>query len=185
MPELSSNQLNLNLLCAGYPGIHPSKGRYLCEASALCFSNQFHNSGIELVVGGQDKPFYVIWNNQITDQLRRSFADQKELTEYGAEGVAILLILEIKDEFTIVERASIGTGFDYWLGKKDQSLPFANGTARLEISGIMTANPKNNIQIRLEKKKTQIKQSDNSRLPAYIVIIEFSKPESHIEEKLF
>ena len=163
----------------------PAVGAYFSEASALCFADQFHESGIELKVGGVNRSFYVYWDCQITDQTRRSFADQDELTELGAVGVAILLILEIQSELTILSRSAKGTGFDYWLCNKEQQIPFSKGAARLEISGIMTRNEKNNIKYRLKNKIKQIQQSDDSGLPAYIVIVEFSVPESHIEGRFF
>jgi len=183
--SISPKELNLSQLRNGYQGMIPAIGELLCEASAFCFADQLHESGIELKVGGVNRSFYVCWDSKITDQTRSSFADRDEVTEYGAVGVAILLILEIENELTIVSRSAKGTGFDYWLGKKEQQLPFSMGAARLEISGIMARNKTNTIKRRLEIKQKQTKQSDASRLPAYIVIVEFSVPESHIAARYF
>jgi len=47
---------------------------------------------------------------------------------------------------------------------------------RLEISGIFKETKQNNVEKRVREKKQQAKQSDESQLPAYISIVEFSKP---------
>ena len=62
----------------------------------------------------------------------------QEATEWGACGVAILVVNQVTGK-VVIERSKKGTGFDYWLGDNDDgdSLPFAN-SARLEVSGILT-----------------------------------------------
>jgi hypothetical protein len=52
-------------------------------------------------------------------------------------------VLELTD-YTIVERACKGTGFDYWLGDEDDDL--FQWKARLEISGILKGTKKRSTQ---------------------------------------
>lgn len=101
------------------------------------------------------------------------------MTEYGATGIAVLLIIEMT-EFTVIKRARKGEGVDYWLGHKSDKPPFRN-KARLEISGILEGN-ESKIKARLKQKLEQTKLT-KSKLPTYIVIVEFSRPVSHLEKK--
>ena len=84
-------------------------------------------------------------------------------------------------EYTIIERSCKGDGFDYWLGKKDDGL--FNHAARLEISGILQESATNTVEKRLKIKIKQTEQSDESRLPAYISIVEFGKPKAIFKKK--
>jgi hypothetical protein len=92
-----------------------------------------------------------------------------------------MLITNLTD-FTVIERSRRGTGFDYWLGIQDESseLPFQN-KVRLEVSGIRSGDD-SRIRARAKQKIEQTNPSDGA-LPAYIVVVEFSKPLSLIVQK--
>ncbi|MDZ8138567.1 MAG: hypothetical protein RM049_25205 [Nostoc sp. DedQUE04] len=85
-------------------------------------------------------------------------------------------------QFTVIERSRKGTGFDYWLGSEDEAgeLPFQN-QVRLEVSGIRKADD-NRIRARVKQKIEQTNPSDGE-FPAYVIIVEFSRPLSFIVEK--
>lgn len=106
--------------------------------------------------------------------MLRCWNDLEYTTEQAAYGIAFMIITRLTD-FTVIERSRKGTGFDYWLGTEndDSLLPFQN-KARLEISGIRAGDEKR-INIRLKQKLEQTKPSDGI-LPAYVVVVEFSKP---------
>lgn len=127
--------------------------------------------------GHFDKTFAVYWP-KVTDQMRRAWKDYDDATEYGACCVAILLILKLTD-YTVIERSRKGTGFDYWLGEKGTLL--FQQKARLEVSGIRKGD-NNEINARSSKKTKQIIPSNNTGLPAYIVIVEFSSPQSRVDK---
>jgi len=117
--------------------------------------------------------------------MRRSWADLQEATEYGAVAIAILLIVKYT-EYTIIERAVKGTGFDYWLLEEslyteDEIFPL--GSARLEVSGIIHAEKETEILARVREKIRQTNVSDDTRLPALIVVVEFSRPAAHMVRK--
>ena len=105
--------------------------------------------------------------------------DTQELTEYAATGIAILLIVEMT-EFTVIKRARKGEGIDYWLGRKSDKPPFQN-KARMEVSGIFTGN-ETKIKARVKQKKEQTFPTDGD-YPAYVIVVEFSKPVSYMEKK--
>jgi hypothetical protein len=107
--------------------------------------------------------------------MRRAWDDDVEATELGACAIAFLLMAELTP-YTVVQRSRRGTGFDYWLGIKDNStrLPFQS-SARLEVSGIRKAENESMIRTRVGQKIKQVESVDRS-LPAYIAIVEFSRP---------
>jgi hypothetical protein len=76
----------------------------------------------------------------------------------------------------VIERSWKGTGFDYWIGRR-QGLLFQD-KARLEVSGILSGD-QTNISTRVRQKVQQTKRSDGL-LPAYIAIIEFGRPGAEI-----
>lgn len=179
--SLHSNII-LDELNNGLPGITKSWGSWLSEACKACFDNQEHVSGVKIIVEGiADTEYKVIWAGaEITEQVKRSWNDTQEMTEYGACGVAILLVLKLT-EYTVIERSHKGTGFDYWLGDKDSEIPFQN-SARLEISGILKGNKKL-LQTRVRQKLKQTLPTDASNLPAFVVVVEFGEPRAAVVKK--
>jgi len=176
--------LMLERLAEGIPAITTAFGATLVEAGAICFESANHQNGVELdvSVSSEDSNFdvkYKVYWPDVTDQMRRCYGDLEVTTEHGAYGVAILLILSLTD-YTVVERSRKGTGFDYWLARKNDIL--FQKSARLEVSGILKGDT-NTIKARVNTKLNQVKRSDNLRLPVYIVVVEFSNPLSQVVQK--
>lgn len=181
MDSSSGDDLYLNTLQPGLLGLTPTWGKFLCEASTCCFEFHQHPSGVELKVKGvADKAFKVYWESELTDQACNAWNDPQELTEFGATGIAILLILELTG-YTVIRRARKGSGIDYWLGHKNSEPPFQD-TARLEISGILHGD-NNAVKARVKQKKKQTEASDNTSIPVFIAVVEFSEPQSHLGQK--
>lgn len=172
-------ELNLSKLKEGLPGISKTIGAYLAEAAAFCLTQNQHNSPVELSITGlYTQNLLVIWTDDITEQVKRSWRESIEATEYGATGIAILLLLKLTD-YVILERGVIGTGFDYLLCKQDtKGQLLLEEKARLEISGIWRATKTNTVTQRISIKKKQVKKSNAANFPAYIIVIEFSQPTS-------
>lgn len=171
--------LFLDHLKAGLPGVSQARGAEHSEACLVCLSLQNHSTGVELLVDGSfNQSFQVWWNDKLTSQIQRSWADEQEAVESAACGIAFLLILQLT-AFTVIERTRKGTGFDYWLGHEDNESILE---ARLEVSGILKAEKDSEIKKRVREKLGQVDRSNN-RLPAYIVIVEFSRPLSYVEQK--
>jgi hypothetical protein len=107
-----------------------------------------------------------------------TWADLHEATEYGAYGVGIVVALRLTKK-SRVERSVRGTGIDYWIGDgASRDGPFQR-TARLEISGILNGDEAK-IAERLRGKLSQSARSNSSRLPAYIAVIDFARPEARV-----
>ena len=181
------------------PGMGRVKGNYLAKAAAVCLESQGHAQGARLMVRGTSDNIYTLDWSSVTAQDRRSLADTDEATERGAEGIATLLaIYEIG--YTVVLRSRKTTGFDYWLGNDDtlnvsdaerdatlDMMPYLENVnltvrARMEVSGILRDSG-NRLRERVNEKLRQTNRSDSLRLPAYIVVVEFSKPMAEVVEK--
>ena len=72
------------------------------------------------------------------------------------------------------------TSGQYWLGDKDSVL--FQKKARLEVSGILQGDD-TAMMNRFNAKVIQTEQSDDTALPAYISIIEFSRPKAIFKTK--
>ena len=108
-----------------------------------------------------------------------SSGDLVEATEYGAYGLAMLLMLELTP-FTVIRQSKRGTGVDYWLGYKDAPKPFQDA-ARLEVSGILNGDD-SAVRSRVKVKHNQTYPSDGL-LPGYIVVVEFGRPIAQVVQK--
>ncbi len=165
------------------PALIPPLGEMMVQACAICFDDQGHVSGVEMeIIGDQSVNCNVHWQLTVSERMSRSWED-KRATEQAACGIAILLIYELT-EWTPIEISRIGTGFDYWLGCKDevQAFPFQESKARLEISGIRRGS-KSQIEKRVREKVEQTKSSDHLNLPAYVIVVEFSKPQAKVVKR--
>jgi hypothetical protein len=171
--------ITLTKLATGLPGITSAFGQTLAEAGAICFEDQNHPNGVQLRVNGTFEAEYQVFWQQITEQMIRCYNDEESTTELGAYGVAFLLILDLTD-YTIIKRSRKGTGFDYWLGKPqgNEELPFQN-KERLEVSGIRSGD-NSRIKARVSEKLKQVHPSNDTALPALIVVVEFSAPLSQM-----
>ena len=110
-------------------------------------------------------------------QTRNCYADLPFATEFGAYGVAVLLV-ELLTDLTVVERSRKGTGFDYWLGPKGSSAPLFQEKGRLEASGILNGGD-SQVRGRLREKLAQL-VGGGVPLPGYAVVVEFGTPESRV-----
>ena len=171
---MTNNILNLADLSKGLPGVSPALGMAHLEACLVCLDDQKHYSGITLNLEGDFKAqFDLNWDIEVTHQMRHSWNDAEVTTEWGAYAIAFLLIEHLTD-FTVIRKSRKGTGFDYWLGNKDDQFPFKD-KARLEVSGIRKAQKDSMIKVRANEKRIRV-QLTKHPLPAYVIVVEFSKP---------
>lgn len=167
--------LDLEDITRGFPGLTKAWGVILMDGciAALWFNE--HNSELEFITtGSESRKFKLRYpEERKTQQLADSWADTLEATEKGAACIGILLALKLTN-FQVVRRAVRFSGIDYWIGAADDGVLFQN-KARLEVSGIFKGT-NSEIEKRYDDKCNQTKQSDDSLLPAYVAITEFSKP---------
>ena len=178
MASGSARQLNLEDLAQGLGAINKVMGAFLAQAGAVCLDKHRHPDGVVLSVQGSFDARFEVYRVISTEDTKLIWKDEIEAANYGACAFAVLLVRELTP-LMVVERACIGTGVDYWLGEKDQ-LPFQK-KARLEVSGI-NQGTESAINARVKKKLAQTAPSDG-KLPAYIVVVEFSRPTSHVVKK--
>lgn len=74
-----------------------------------------------------------------------------------------------------------GTGFDYWLGRKDSNALLFQNKARLEVSGIRRGDEVA-IETRVRRKLKQIEPTD-ALLPGLVAVVEFSSPRTRVRSK--
>lgn len=170
--------MDLSELQRGQPGLTTEAGAFLAQAGAVCLESQGHLSGRLLVVTGTLGEFTerLRWK-PATAQTRRTWNDLAEATEYGAVAIAILLLRQ-RTEHAVLKRARKGTGFDYWLGPPARH-PFQH-MARLEVSGLLRGSA-GAVRTRMRRKLEQTKLSART-LPAYVVVVEFSRPLCAVEQ---
>ena len=173
--------IQLTEIKQGTPGITPVEGANLYENCVVALHNSSHPVPVTLQVSGINTCNYsLLWEDTFSDQLRRTYADEQSVTERAAVAVSVVLALRQTD-YTVIERSRKGTGFDYMLG--DGQDPLFTPKARLEVSGIMHETDGNTVEQRFRQKTVQTSQSDDTRLPAYVSIVEFSTPKAIFDIK--
>lgn len=173
--------LSLATLAEGLPALTSVLGGVLAEAASVCLENQGHEVTCRLQTrqetGIQE---FLMERVGITIQMRLAYNDLPEATELGACGVAILVARAVTG-YTVIERCAKGTGFDYWLGTATASegtLEPLERKARLEVSGILHGDEAT-IEGRAREKIQQTRRSAGE-LPAYAIIVEFSRPLAYV-----
>lgn len=168
--------IQLSDIRLGTPGISPIEGANLYENCIVAMHNSGHLSPVILQMEGiRTEPFSLIWEDSFNDQLRRTYNDEQSVTERAAIAVSVMLAIRTTS-YTVIERSRKGTGFDYMLG--DDQNPLFVPEARLEVSGIMRETNDNTIASRFQQKCLQTERSDDSCLPAFVSVVEFSIPKA-------
>ena len=193
-----SDQVTLDLerILDGYLGLNEERGRSHYQAAKVCLDYHRHESGIPCEIKDLDGVLgtvHVQWAGEVNQQIRDTWDDLDQATEWGAEGVAVVVLLDLT-KYTIRRRAKSKSrlGFDYWLSEENVETKSANndsenillGAARLEVSGILEAKSKSIITARVKEKIKQTTQSDDYGIPAYIVVVEFSEPVVYLIERM-
>lgn len=167
--------LNIGLLEDGVTtGLSVRIGGSYAEAASVCLHLHGHPEKISFPVSGAISAEYELRRMMVDQRAIDSSGDVDEATQFGAMGLAILLI----NDHTgwKVKRSYKGTTFDFWVGEDNDDLVFQN-KARLEVSGDFKGTDAE-ITSRLKQKMEQTKPSDHMVIPAYGVIIEFGNPKS-------
>jgi hypothetical protein len=149
----------------------------MVECCALCLESQSHSSPIVLASFEDRKnlmreSLLLEWTTEVSPKILASNRDENRATDNAAMCIALLLASKLTG-FDDVETSQKGDGVDFWLRNANFDL-----VARLEVSGIRRENGTNTVKNRLKVKLKQTEQSDNSKVPAVVAIIEFSKPEA-------
>ena len=156
---------------------------FLTDNCIVALELNEHKTGCKLqILGDKNDEALLLWSSKVKPA---GYKEPKKIAEHGAEALSFFLAKEMT-EYSVVEEATIGTGFDYWLGYTPDHSRFDPSnfiSARLEISGIIKETAQNSIEARANKKKAQTKPTDYLKLPAYVSIIEFSQPKAYFAIK--
>lgn len=177
--------LHVNDLCQNKPerpGWSLTFGATCADAAAVCLDEQGHPTPISIRSDGiQSCEIELQWD-EIDDTIRRFNADQEVATEYGAYGIAALIMPHLTN-LTIIERSvkGKGFGFDFWLGSIEETDTLFQRKARLEVSGIRQGS-ETLMRSRVKMKLKQISPSDTVA-PGYVAVVEFDTPTVRIVEK--
>jgi hypothetical protein len=175
MPPADNVMLALDELKQGMPALSAAACGYMAEAGAVCLHQNGHPCPVDLCVDGEYDERYELRWPEVTQEALNSHNDPDAAAEFGAYGVAMLLIPRISD-YTAIERSRKGTGFDYWLRTKDDVL--FQSKARLEVSGIFSGDEKA-LKARCVVKLKQCAKT-NEHLPGYVVVVEFGSPKARV-----
>lgn len=172
-------EINFDIPIPESAAFSESQLRFYFEACMTLLEKQGHRSGVMLSVEGEvERQVRLVWlENAAKSKLR----ELRDLAEFGAIAIAVHLVRELSD-YQVIEQSVIGTGFDYWLGYKQGDLRYNASNflnARLEVSGIGNGTRRDAKQ-RLKEKIRQLEVSDYLKIPALIVVVEFSNPLSII-----
>ncbi len=172
-------QFDLSCLGDGrITGISAAGGSALAEAAAVCLRGEGHRSPTPIAVEGDIEGGMARMWPAPTERSRLFWDDQPRATEWGAEAVAIAVI-ETLTEWTVVDRAQRGTGYDYWLALKGgEEEPF-NRLAKLEVAGLRTATGAQ-ARRKLEEKANQVERSRRD-LEGLALVVQFGPKESGLE----
>lgn len=174
--------LDLSELESGIPALTEALGRVHAESAAVCLSDRGHKAQVRLVVRKIDDPYFMLDWPDVTETMKRAYNDLQRATELGACGIAILLVRRVTG-LTAIRASRKGNGFDYWLGpaSTEGRLPFQDA-ARLEVSGLLHGTDAQ-FSTRVKQKLRQTEASDETRLPAYAIVVEFGHPQAEVSER--
>ena len=173
--------IHLSDIKQGTPGISTIEGANLYENSIVAFHTSGHSTPVELQMSGtRTEPFSLELEDSYDDQMSRTYNDEQSVTERAAVAVSVVLALHLTN-YTVIERSRKSTGFDYMLGNRLD--PLFTPQTRLEISGIMRESEHNTLASRFQQKARQTAKSDDTLLPAYISVVEFSTPKAKFDIK--
>ena len=173
-------EIDITAIKGGLPGITSIAAQQLYETFEVCMQSSGHPEAVTLMMAGDITDSIVIhWQDECNEQKVRTYTDMQYATEHGAICLSVMLTIALTP-YTIIERSRKGTGIDYWLGDKDSFL--FQRKARLEVSGILHGDD-SQIKSRHAAKIEQANKSDELQLPAYISVVEFSKPKALFAKK--
>ncbi len=161
-------------------GLSKRAGGNLLEACLVCLNETGHESGVTLAADemGGSVEYIIVWKETVGEQAIRSYGDLKQATEWGACGIACILINRATG-LVVTRRSRQGTGFDYWLGDAEQetgSPRMFQKEAKLEVSGLLMEEKMSAIERRVREKTFQVIEGKRTDLPAFVIVVEFGRP---------
>lgn len=172
-------KLSLDILLEQVINLSKTRSLLYYETAIVALRKNKFQSGVKIkITGSIEEEVQLTWSIPVSIATINTYKDEQQLVNYGAIGITMVVLKNLFD-FKVFEESPQGTGIDFWAVQGEVDINDAHiydHNSRIEISGIFRANDKNTINARLSKKKKQIKASNRTSLPAWIVIVEFSSP---------
>lgn len=172
------NTLNVDLTeleNKNYYGCNKNMLATMTESASVCFYKHNHSNPVYCSSKGDFKKDYVIKYKVVDDSMLATYNDRDRAVEDGSYSIAFAII-EDHTGLQPVFRSAKGNGFDYRIGEKADNIIGFEPKARLEVSGIFQSKNNNSIENRFKEKADRLSKYKDSS-PAYIVIVEYSKPQ--------
>lgn len=145
----------------------------------MCLESQGHGLTVELTVDGDFEERFLLERLRVGEQMRNAHRNEERTTENGAYGVAVLAACCLT-ACTVLEQSRKWTGFDYWLGSKDEL--HVQRAVCLEVSGIRRGTEKM-VRSRLREKISQMQAPTLGGIERpLIAIVDFGRPNVRIVE---
>src|SRR3990170_1574235 len=103
-------------------GLSVRNGAFLAEAASVCLKHHNHTLVMKLKVEGYIQEEFELLRLEVNELSLSSFADLEEAVQFGAMGIAVLLVNS--QTGWKAKRSWKGTGFDYWFGENSEDYPF-------------------------------------------------------------
>jgi len=171
--------LDLDDLNTDIPALTASLAIHMQEAVVMCMNPHDHEPGVLCAVRDLDDELVtarIQWKMSYSDKIRRAFGNARNAAEKAGEAIAILTVTAVTD-YTVVERARIGNGFDFWISQNDGENDYLfQQTIGLECKSLSNANYSSEIVAAVKRGIKQIEESTNANFPALVLATEFSRP---------
>ena len=176
--------LDLDTLGTDIPALTNALAAQMQEAVVMCMQPHGHSSGVSCHLRNFDEvlaDLQIQWKMSYSEQIRRAFGDSRNAVERAGEAIAILVILAFT-KYTVVERARIKSGFDFWLSETDADDDYLfQHEMGLEAKGLSHARYPSDITEAIKIGIAQIAKAQkdhetSKKVPAVIVATDFSRP---------
>ncbi len=171
--------LDMDDLNADIPALTDALTLRMQEAVVMCMEPHRHSSGVPCDLRNFDEvlaDLRIQWKMSYSERIRQSFGDSRNAAERAGEAIAILIILAFTN-YTVVERARIKSGFDFWLSQTDSDDDYLfQHEMGLEAKGLSHARYPSDITGAIKDGIAQIAESVNAQVPAIVVATDFSRP---------
>ncbi|MCY4063985.1 MAG: hypothetical protein OXG53_16560 [Chloroflexi bacterium] len=171
--------LDLDDLTTDIPALTASLAIHMQEAVVMCMKSHNHLPGVLCAIRDFEDELVIVriqWKLSYSEEIRRAFGHSRNAAEKAGEAIAILTATAFTD-YTVVERARIGNGFDFWMSRNDDDHDYLyQHTIGLECKGLSNAKYPSEIVAAVQGGIKQIKESPNAKFPALVLATEFSRP---------
>lgn len=173
-------KIDLHKITTRASGMSYTYGRHLLECCIVSLMRNKHEEGVPLsILNLKNFKLALHWDLPGAEQLVQKYPDNEKTIDQAAECLSVLVALRLTKN-TIIERSVQKTGFEYWLGDKNE--PLFHGKARLKTAGVLSGDHKE-VEARFKQEYSKLKPAETTELPGYVSVVEFSQPGAKFAQK--